>query len=96
MELAWLLPRYQPDYKPLARWKAVFDPAAKASGARRKKAVVALARRLAVDLWRIRTGRACNWRREDDYLHPKLNRRTRLWTMDERSRTNRCVQRSTV
>jgi transposase len=58
VELAWLLPRYQPDYKPLARWKGVFDPAAKASGAQRKKAVVALARHLAVDLWRIRTGRA--------------------------------------
>lgn len=58
VELAWLLPRYQPDYKPLARWKAVFDPAGKASSALRKKAAVALARRLAVDLWRIRTGRA--------------------------------------
>jgi transposase len=58
VELAWLLPRYQPDYKPLARWKAVFDPAGKAPSAQRKKAVVALARRLAVDLWRIRTGRA--------------------------------------
>jgi transposase len=58
VELAWLLPRYQPDYKPLARWKWVFDPAKKASGAIKKKAVVALARRLAVDLWRIRTGRA--------------------------------------
>jgi transposase len=58
VELAWLLPRYQPGYKPLARWKAVFDPTAKASSAQRKKAVVALARRLAVDLWRIRTGRA--------------------------------------
>jgi transposase len=57
VELAWLLPRYQPDYKPLARWKAVFDPAGKAPSAQRKKAVVALARRLAVDLWRIRTGR---------------------------------------
>jgi transposase len=58
VELAWLLPRYQPEYKPLARWKWVFDPAGKVSAAMRKKAVVALARRLAVDLWRIRTGRA--------------------------------------
>lgn len=58
MELAWLLPRYQPDYKPLQRWKWMFDPKAKAPASTRKKAVVALARRLAVDLWRIKTGRA--------------------------------------
>jgi transposase len=55
VELAWLLPRYQPDYKPLAKWKWVF--ASGAPAAMRKKAVVALARRLAVDLWRIKTGR---------------------------------------
>jgi transposase len=58
VELAWLLPRYQPDYKPLARWRWVFDKAGKAPAAMKKKAVVALARRLAIDLWRIRTGRA--------------------------------------
>ena len=58
VECAWLLVRYQPDYKPLQRWKWLFDPNAKASAALRKKAVVALARRLAIDLWRIRTGRA--------------------------------------
>jgi transposase len=58
VELAWLLPRYQPDYKPLARWKWVFDERSKASAAMKKKAVVALARHLAVDLWRIKTGRA--------------------------------------
>lgn len=58
VELAWLLPRYQPDYKALARWKWVFDPDSKTPAAMRKKAVVALSRRLAVDLWRIRTGRA--------------------------------------
>jgi len=57
VELAWLLPRYQPDYKALTRWKWVFDETGKSSAAMRKKAVVALARRLAVDLWRIRTGR---------------------------------------
>jgi transposase len=57
VELAWLLPRYQPNYKALARWKWVFDPAGKAPPSMRKKAVVALGRHLAVDLWRIRTGR---------------------------------------
>lgn len=57
VELVWLLPRYQPEYHRLAGWKWVFDPESKASGARKKKAAVALARMLAVDLWRIRTGR---------------------------------------
>jgi transposase len=55
VELAWLLPRYQPDYLRLKRWKQVFD---KPGRAMRKKAAVALARQLAVDLWRIKTGRA--------------------------------------
>src|SRR5450432_275011 len=58
VELAWLLPRYQPDYKPLARWKWVFDPAGKRPAGMKKKAVVALGRRLAVFLWPIRTGKA--------------------------------------
>jgi transposase len=58
VELAWLLPRYQPAYKALARWKWVFDPAKKAPASMKKKAAVALGRRLAVDLWRIRTGRS--------------------------------------
>lgn len=57
VEAAWLLPRYQPDYKPLQKWKWVFQPG-KAGKALRKKAAVALGRRLGVDLWRIRTGRA--------------------------------------
>lgn len=55
VELAWLLPRYQPDYLRLKRWKGVFE---KPGRAMRKKAAVALARHLAVDLWRIKTGRA--------------------------------------
>jgi transposase len=58
VELAWLLPRYQPDYQRLQRWKWVFDPRSKGTASMRKKAVVALARQLAVDLWRIKTGRA--------------------------------------
>jgi transposase len=57
VELAWLLPRYQPDYKALVRWKWVFDPQSKAPVSLRKKAVVAMARRLAVDLWRVKTAR---------------------------------------
>jgi transposase len=57
VEIAWLLPKFQPDYIRLQRWKWVFEKDTKASRALRKKAVTALARMLAVDLWRIRTGR---------------------------------------
>ena len=58
VECAWLLPRLQPNYKALQRWKWVFDPGNKAGKAIRKKAAVALGRRFGVDLWRIKTGRA--------------------------------------
>ncbi len=57
VELAWLLVRFQPEYVRLQRWKGVFDPEAKVPRAAKKKAIVALARQLAVDLWRIFTGR---------------------------------------
>jgi transposase len=53
VELAWLLPRYQPGYLPLLRWKGVLSGTNRSG---KKKAIVALARRLAVDLWRIATG----------------------------------------
>ena len=49
---------FQPQYRGLQRWREVLALGApKTSGAARKKAIVALARRLAVDLWRIATGR---------------------------------------
>lgn len=50
VEACWRLLQWQPDYPPLKRLRA-------ASGARaRKRAVVAAARHLAIDLWRINTG----------------------------------------
>jgi transposase len=50
VEAAWRLAQWQPDYPPLRKLWA-------ASGVRaRKRAIVAVARRLAVDLWRIKTG----------------------------------------
>ena len=56
VELAWRISRFQGGYRAARRWGAVLqDP--KACAAARKKAIVALARRLAVDLWRIATGR---------------------------------------
>ena len=56
VELAWRLVRFQPQYKPVVKWRRVLAKGALATGAARKKAIVAVARQLAVDLWRIRTG----------------------------------------
>ena len=55
VEAAWRLVRYQPDYRAVAKWR---DALLAASTARRKKIIVAIARQLAVDLWRMATGRA--------------------------------------
>ena len=57
VELAWRLVRFQPNYKPVVKWRATLAKGALATGAARKKAIVAVARQLAVDLWRVRTGR---------------------------------------
>ena len=56
VELAWRVSRFQPDYRGMRRWGALLSDR-KASAAARKKAIVALARQLAVDLWRMATGR---------------------------------------
>ena len=55
VELAWRVVRYQPGYGPVVRWKAVLQQRQNRAG--RKKAIVAIGRRLAVDLWRMETGR---------------------------------------
>jgi transposase len=53
IEAAWRLVRYQPDYPPIKKFLA------KAKGSRsRRRAIVAVARQLAIDLWRIATGQA--------------------------------------
>jgi transposase len=57
VELAWRLIRFQPNYKAVHKWKARLSKGVLTTGAARKKAIVALARQLAVDLWRVRTGR---------------------------------------
>lgn len=57
IEAAWRCVKFQPDYKPLQRWRSVLL-SSKASGAAKKKAIVAVGRRLAIDLWRINTGRS--------------------------------------
>jgi transposase len=57
VELAWRVVRFQPNYKAVVKWRAILAKGALTTGAARKKAIVALARQLAIDLWRIRTGR---------------------------------------
>jgi hypothetical protein len=56
IEMAWRMVHFQPEYVALQRWKAVLNNARSGSAAR-KKAIVAVARHLAVDLWRIAMGR---------------------------------------
>ncbi len=56
IELAWRLVIWQQESKLVKRWWGILGNA-KASAAARKKAIVAVARQLAVDLWRWRTGR---------------------------------------
>lgn len=57
VELAWRMVRFQPNYPPVQRRLALLAKGSRATGAARKKAIVALARRLAVDLWRLHTDR---------------------------------------
>ena len=57
VETAWRLVRFQPQYRPVVKWRRILAKGALATGAARKQAIVAVARQLAVDLWRIRTGR---------------------------------------
>jgi len=56
IELAWRLVVWQPQCKLVRKWRPVLGNA-KATKAARKKAIVAVARQMAVDLWRWRTGR---------------------------------------
>jgi len=56
VELAWRVARYQPNYAPVIRWKSA--RAQKQARGVRKKAIVAIGRHRAIDLWRMATGRA--------------------------------------
>jgi transposase len=56
IELAWRCVRYQSNYQPVKRWWPVLA-SRQASSASKKKAIVAIGRRLAIDLWRLNTGR---------------------------------------
>lgn len=54
LEMVWRLVRFQPNYRPIVQWREALCSANKAL---KKKAAVAVARRLLVDIWKIRTGR---------------------------------------
>jgi transposase len=57
VECAWRMVRFQPQYPPIKKRLHLLAKGSRALGAVRKKAIVAVARRLAVDLWRMHTGR---------------------------------------
>jgi len=55
VEMVWRMMRWQPGYLALQKWMHILGDASR-SAATRKKAIVAVARQLAVDLWRLFTG----------------------------------------
>jgi transposase len=55
IEMVWRFKRFQPQYGPIQKWKAVLEAA---HSPLKKKAVVAIGRQLIVDLWRLQTRRA--------------------------------------
>jgi transposase len=57
IEMAWRLALHQPHYWLSKKWAHVLSPAARAHRRLRKKAIVAYARQLFVDLWKWKTGR---------------------------------------
>jgi transposase len=70
VELAWRISRFQPGYRGMRRWGALLSEP-RVPAATRKKAIVALARQLAVDFWRMATGRV---RAEELGLVQKITR----------------------
>jgi transposase len=54
IELAWRLPRFQPNYPPIVQWR---QSLCSSNRVIKKKAIVAVARRVAIDIWKMRTGR---------------------------------------
>jgi hypothetical protein len=53
VEMTWRLLRWQPDYPPIQKLRGAMH-----SKRGKRRLVVAAARRLAIDLWRLATGRA--------------------------------------
>ena len=56
VEASWRLMRWQPDYKPVAKWSPILTHP-KTTKSKRKQIAVAIGRQFSVDWWRVRTGR---------------------------------------
>jgi transposase len=56
VEAAWRLMRWQPEYKPVAKWSPLLTQP-KTTKSKRKQIAVAIGRQFSVDWWRVRTGR---------------------------------------
>ena len=56
IEMAWRVARLQPNYQGVKRWARILNKNNKAGRRARKRAIVAVARVLMVDLWRLATG----------------------------------------
>jgi transposase len=54
IEMAWRMVWFQPDYEPVKKWRWALTK----GGLAKRKAIVAIARHLAIDLWRLNTGRS--------------------------------------
>jgi transposase len=54
IEMVWRLPLFQPNYPPIVQWGKALCGSNKVL---KKKAAVAVARRLLIDIWKMRTGR---------------------------------------
>lgn len=57
VEMAWRMVHHQPGYWLTRKWAPILDPRAKGHRRSRKKAIVAYARQLFIDLWKWKTGR---------------------------------------
>lgn len=56
VELSWRLTQFQPNYVGTQKFEKLCPPDSKVPAGKKKKAIVAMARCLAIDLWRINTG----------------------------------------
>ena len=56
VEAAWRMVRYQPNWRGVKKHSAVLRSGSNASGRERRIAIVAVARLLAIDLWRLSVG----------------------------------------
>jgi transposase len=54
IEMVWRLRQFQPNYPPIVQWREAFCGS---NQVLKKKAAVAVARRLLIDIWKMRTGR---------------------------------------